>query len=349
MTPSIFAFQVAVALTIFLSLNWLGRKSDIFGYETLSMFAEREDAVAFNFLFRAVTPVVLLILIAALCYSSGLDAFTKNLHYSAAFYILFRVAFNLVRGRALLLPWGRLILQWVVTLSLATLAYRHLIVKKEYLFPDVKTVGNEVWLAIGGYLYILANRVFSDDTKAEQRGNRYISGRRKLFQKKFGQLLDSQLPNARWRTLAMAVLIVEDFNRPAPARGVERLLFRVGAAKTLGIMQVRSERVLSDSESVMLGIHNLLACYRRAAADGSWRNREDRSYWNAKQILAYEEKCLIHGTLVLYNPSGDYARDVYSIFEKLLKQQPLSDGSSLHPDLQSVVNSDCIQSASQQA
>ncbi len=134
------AFQLAVSLSIFVGLNWLGRQSDMFGYETLTLFTEREDAVAFNFLFRAITPVVLLILVAASCYALGLDAFTKDLHHAVAYYIAFRVGLNGLRGRWLLLPWRRLLFQWVVTLFLAHLAYSHLIVRKEYLLPDLKTV-----------------------------------------------------------------------------------------------------------------------------------------------------------------------------------------------------------------
>lgn len=335
LTPTplqLIAFQAAIALTIFLGLNWLGRKSDIFGYETLTMFTEREDAVAFNFLFRAVTPVVLIILIAALCYSIGLGAFTTNLHHAVAFYIVFRVAFNVARGRSLLLPWRRLSLQWVVTLGLTTLAYTHLITKKEYLFPDLTTVGNEVWLAIGGYLYVLSDRVFSQDTAAESRGTRYVRSRRRLLERRFGHLLDSLLPHGRWRTLVMAVLIVEDFNRPSPARMFERLAFRLKAAKTLGIMQVKADRVISDAESVSLGIQHLLECYDKAVADGKWRVREHRTYMGAKYTHELEEGDLIHNTLVLYNPSGDYARDVRAIFEKLLEEEPSGNAFLLHPE-----------------
>ena len=50
------------------------------------------------------------------------------------------------------------------------------------------------------------------------------------------------------------VMLVEDSNRPAWFRNIERIGFRIGIAKTTGIMQVKSEKALSDQESVALSI-----------------------------------------------------------------------------------------------
>jgi hypothetical protein len=330
-TAYVVLFHCAVAVAIFFGLNWLGRKSDMFGYETLTMFTEREDAVAFNFLFRAVTPVVILVLVAASCYALGLDRFTANLHYALVYYIVIRVLFNIARGRALLLPWRRLVFQWATTMGLATLAYNHLLTKKEYLFPDIKTVGNEVWLAIGGYMYVLANKVFADDVGASRRGARYVKGRCRLFERRFGHILDAELPSIRWRALVLAVLIVEDFNRPKPVRVFERLLFPLGAASTLGIMQVKAERNISDVESVQLGVRRLLSCYREAVSARNWRNDKARMHWGAMAAYEHEEGQIVHHTLVRYNPSGDYARDVAAIFEKVLEMMSVV-GDWLHPD-----------------
>lgn len=48
------------------------------------------------------------------------------------------------------------------------------------------------------------------------------------------------------------IMAIEDFNRPAGVRPLERFLSRMGLAKTTGIMQQKSNRPLSDEESVML-------------------------------------------------------------------------------------------------
>lgn len=327
----LFGFQLAVALGIFLGLNVLGRKAEVFGYETLSIFTEREEAVAFNFLFRAATPVVLLIIVAAVCHTVGLGGYTTNLHYAIGYYVLVRITFNVARGRTLLLPWGRLVFQWLVTAVLAVLAYDNLITKRDYLLPDLETVGNEVWLAIAAYLYVLADRVFSGDTSADKRGLRYLKSRRAIMVRNFGQKLEEKLPTARWRSLVVAVLVVEDFNRPRLARAVERLAFRFGKARTLGIMQVATDRAISDDESVALGIDQLMGCFSAALRDSGWRC----DLWpgsDALQRHRHEEARLIHETLVRFNPSGDYARDVRATFERLVADDPAAARQSLHPE-----------------
>jgi len=296
------------------------------------MFTEREDAVAFNFLFRVCTPVVLIILVAAACYGSGQDHLTRNLHYSIAYYICFRILFNVLRGRTLLLPWRRLVLQWIATLALSFVAYAYLISRKENLFPDLQTLGNEVWLAIIAYLYILADRGFSGDAGAEKRSLRYLLARRALFQVRFGGILTTELPNERWRRLVMSVLIVEDFNRPRVARALERALHRFGLAKTLGIMQVSTSCPVSDCESVRLGVQRLQQAYEEAVAANDWRLLHAGPYWTPDATRAREEANLVHATLVRYNPSGDYARDVESVYDKLIATFPVGESDTFHPD-----------------
>jgi hypothetical protein len=335
-TGQLIAFQVAIALTIFLGLNWLGRHSPMFGYETLTMFSEREDAVAFNFLFRVVTPVVIILVVAAFCYASNLGGLTKNLHYSVLYYLAIRVFFNVARGRAGLLPWRRLLLQWMATVALSFIAYEHLISKPEYLLPDVATISNEIWLAVAAYLYVLAGNVFSGDTGQEARGDRYIQRRLADFQGRFGHILQ-RLPSERWRLLVLAVLIVEDFNRPAVARFAERMLFRIGAAKTLGIMQVTTPTLIDDDESIQIGIQRLERAYQQALESTEWRTPGNGFTVDSR---AYEESCLVHSILVRYNPSGDYARDVESVFEKLLVGCPRAAADSFVPVKSSVVKED---------
>ncbi len=325
MTPSpleLFAFHLAIAMSLFLIVNVLGRNSPMFGYESLTMFQDSDDSAHFNFMFRVVTPVVLLIMVAALCYYIGADLFTVNIHRSIWYYISFRLIFNVARGRALLLPWKRLILQWAVTLLLAWLAYKHLITKREYLFPDLNTVGNEVWLAIAAYLYVLSNSAFRGDSNQLKRSERYTRNRFRLIDRKFGSVVKEVAGSPSWEALIFAVLIVEDFNRPFIFREVERLAFRLRLARTLGIMQVEATAVISDAESIRLGSSRLKTLYAEEKIKDHWRvQAEDRHYWGSDESVAkQEETSLLHAVLVRYNPSGDYAREIEAVYENLRKE-----------------------------
>ena len=218
-------------------------------------------------------------------------------------------------------------------MALSFIAYEHLISKPEYLLPDVASISNEVWLAVAAYLYVLAGNVFSGDTGQEARGDRYIRRRLASFKGKFCHILE-RLPNERWRLMVLAVLIVEDFNRPAVARCAERMLFRIGAAKTLGIMQVTTPTLIDDDASIDIGIQRLQRAYRDALESNEWRIPGNSFPIDTR---SYEESRLVHSILVRYNPSGDYARDVESVFEKLLSGSPSAAAESFVPDTPSVL------------
>lgn len=330
----LFAFQLAVALGMFYCVNVLGRNSSMFGYESLTMFQEPDEAAHFNFMFRVVTPVVILIIVAAICYYVGADSYTTNLYIVIPYYIAFRLVFNLLRGRAFLLPWGRLTVQWFATLLLAWLAYRYLIVTREYLLPDIKTIGNEVWLAIAAYIYILSNAVLKEDSGQLKRSERYTRNRYRFFERCFGNLVKDVAGSPSWEALVFAVLIVEDFNRPRIFRFVERFAFRAGQAKTLGVMQVETDSLISDEESIRYGMDRLKTIYEKRVAYRTWRIPEtQRHYWDDRQsLLAHEELNLIHEVLVRYNSSGDYAREVEAVYSILRKAFYSPTIHGLHPD-----------------
>ena len=56
------------------------------------------------------------------------------------------------------------------------------------------------------------------------------------------------------RALFYTVMLIEDSNRPAWFRSVERFLFRFGVAKSTGIMQVKSSIAFTDRESVVASL-----------------------------------------------------------------------------------------------
>ncbi|MBV6417181.1 MAG: hypothetical protein CMLOHMNK_01820 [Steroidobacteraceae bacterium] len=330
MTSSIYVmlFHLAVALMIFLGMNWLGRHSSMLGYESLTMFEERDESVAFNFVFRVATPVVILAIVAAICYALNLDGFTRNLYLAVVYSILFRVLFGLLMGRRLLLPWGRVACQSLATIAAAYVAYKYVISSRERLLPDPDSIANEAWLAIVVYLYLLAGHLSSKSASHDRRSRAYVEQRKSALAKQFGGVLRG-LGNERWQMLVLAVMIVEDFNRPKMARCIERILFPLGLVRTQGIMQVSTKGPISDEESIKRGSGLLKDAYRQAIGGTEWRVSWHGGMERKQQM---EEQNLVHSTLVAYNPSGDYARDVQEVFERLLASSEGAAALSLHPD-----------------
>jgi hypothetical protein len=125
-------------------------------------------------------------------------------------------------------------------------------------------------------------------------------------------------------------MILETFNRPKAYRLIERVLFPIGWVKSLGIMQVRATENISDLESVNLGAAKIISDHAKALAELKIRLEEDRLrgrqdiIWKVSDLeegkARYLEHRVIHETLVKYNYSGDYAREIEELHEIILKE-----------------------------
>lgn len=301
--------QLAIAVAMFLLVNYLGRRSQSFGYISLSMYPRSDEAPAFNAVFRILTPIVLLLIVAAILYICKLDTLVQHSYMVIVYYFGIRIVFNGVVGRLQLFNWVSFVAQMTVTVVSAWLIHNHLISNRNILLPDLDTIGAELWLAVAGFLYLLLNKRAEPSVGTLKRKRAYIRRKYKNFTKQYGDIVDTLSENKCLRGLIYAVMFVESFNRPGVYRFVEKLLFRLGKAKTLGIMQVTTNKLISDRESVEIGGKRLVECHGQAvtaADEGELRG-------------AYEH-VVRHNVLVRYNHSGDYARDVEEIHDQVMEE-----------------------------
>jgi hypothetical protein len=121
-------------------------------------------------------------------------------------------------------------------------------------------------------------------------------------------------------------MIHEDFNRPAIFRAVERVLFFVGAAKTLGIMQVRSDRYLSDIESVKVACARLVTDFD-AVADSLGTDQPfgvSEADWQRRQ----KERAELRKIVARYNRSTEYCDEIQRLCE-LIRNRYYRDPSAV--------------------
>lgn len=328
-------FLTVLALAIFLVMNWLGKHSSVFGYTTISMFSEPDEAPAFNFIFRILAPSVCIILVSALVYSIGQDSFTKHIWISVAIYAAGRVLYNVVFDRLSLINRTAFVFQTALAVILAYFADTSLIQKRALLTPDISTAGNELWLLIVVYIYVVLNHIPRSTDAADARRDAYIESRFSDLDNRFSGVIQSITENQAIRALALSVMLVEGFNRPTIVRFFERLLFPIGLAKTLGLMQVRTDRSISDIESVDIGTNLLISLHAETISEidpgelKAWREQENR------HGIQYRESIILHTTLVKYNFSGDYARDIEEIYWLIKRRFFPESTESLLYDVQS--------------
>jgi hypothetical protein len=79
MSLEIVLVHALLAIAMFFVLNWIGKLAESAGYLTLDIFLKRDEAPAFNFVFRVFGPVVFVLLAACLLYLAKLDSYVEGI------------------------------------------------------------------------------------------------------------------------------------------------------------------------------------------------------------------------------------------------------------------------------
>lgn len=252
--------HVALAIILFFLINLLGQNSPAnLRYYQLSSFLETDEAPAFNYLIRVLSPTVFIILVSAFFYSVKLDQFTANIYLISVYYVVFRLVFNIAINRIKLINWPKQFIYIVSIIALNYFVYIKFIKIKGNLLPDFTSMANELWIIIIVFLYTLINNISLSDKNAQKRKDKYLATQFARINANYNSIVSKTLPQVRLRQIALALIIYEDFNRPKLFRIIENLsqLFS-NRPHTLGIMQVKSSNRITDKQSVILGTKKLL-------------------------------------------------------------------------------------------
>ncbi|WP_226877057.1 hypothetical protein [Microbulbifer hainanensis] len=297
-----------LAVLLFFALNWIGNHSIHAGYIRMSVLAKADEAPAFNFLYRAFSPVAYITVVSAISYMLQQDWIVTDIYFVVVYYFVFRLVFNLATGRGKLLNWVTQVAYVLVSIPMSYYVYDTLIVHKEFLFPTAKELGSAVWLAIVAYTYHTFNSVKLSDERTKARKANYLQDRYVTYENLYGEIIEGIAETKRQEALIYAVLIVEAFNRPKLYRLIENLLFYFGFAKTLGIMQVTTERYINDEESVRLGATKIVEDHLQAKLKVEARRYPGGSWAIRREVLE------------LYNPDGEYIREVDGLYDEIVSQ-----------------------------
>ncbi|MFD2099613.1 hypothetical protein [Flagellimonas iocasae] len=315
--------HLVLGVILFFLINWIGRHSYSVGYMQISMFLKVEEAPAFNFLFRIIGPIVYLFIVSAILYKIRLDKFVINIYFISIYYVLFRLLFNLVTNRGLLMNWYRQILYWISIISISYFAYSEIIFRKENILPDFETISNELWIIILIFLFQTFNQIRVSSDKTIKRKENYLESRYKNFHEKYGKFINENIKNNKLKSIVYALMIYEDFNRPKITRIAENISFILTKQKhSLGLMQVQTDNLITDFESVKLGIDKVKTAYERALKDRGLENINKEDF-NNRGVHHYEWD-LKRSIIKDYNPDGPYIYEVSelsnNIFDKFFSE-----------------------------
>lgn len=321
LTTSVILVQLSLGVILFFIINWIGKHSYSVGYMQISMFLQKEEAPAFNFFYRIISPIVYLFITSAILYKLGLDEYTEKFYLVAVYYLVFRLSFNLITNRALLMNWYRQGLYWVSILSLSYLAYDKIIYRKENILPDFGSLANELWIIIFLFLFQTLNQVRLSSERTLERKHNYLQTRLQKFKSKYGHVIDELVENEKLKSIVYAIMIYEDFNRPKVVRGLEYVsyywhsFFLTKKVHTLGLMQVATHSAISDLESVRLGTEKIVRKSKELLDQA--QERIDAVEEEFEELYPHTEWSVIRAIITDYNPDDDYATEVIRLREKI--------------------------------
>lgn len=304
--------HIVLAIVLFFGINLLGQHSPSdLGYFQLTTFLETEEAPAFNFVIRVLTPTVYIILISAIFYYLKLDRFVTNIYLVSVYYVLFRTAFNIAINRSRLISWTKYSAYSLAIIGLVYFSYKKLIVTKTNILPDFNNIANELWIIIIIFIYNFINHIKPSDKKAENRKAKYVQIQFSKINKKYGPIIKKATDCNRLRQIALAIIIYENFNRPKLFRIIEYTIhFFNRRAHTLGIMQVSSIKFISDKESVTLGIQKLIEDF--AFLKKEYATDEENSGSNEYKDEIYQRKLIEK-----FNPDLTYSYEVLQLADEI--------------------------------
>lgn len=297
--------HVGLAFALFFGVNWIGGHARSVGYISLTLFVQRNEAPAFNYLFRLCSPIVFVTIVSALLYVASLDDFVKDIWRVAAYAAVIRLGYNVLLGRALLLNWPKEILLNGFAIWLTWITYDLFIRHKKTLLPDFSTATNEMWVFIALFLYFVFNKIETGTRASERRKALYIKVQEEELRRSYGSILDAELPDSFSHSIAMSVLIYESFNRPRSIQSLERMLFPK-FSKTLGPMQVATTVAISDAESVRLGCRKIATSYLALKSQVDNEADKEQSEWSIRYKI-------VRGVAADYNRDDSYVNDVFEL------------------------------------
>lgn len=148
-----------------------------------------------------------------------------------------------------------------LAIILAFIVTRCFIIKVDSIFPTASEWRMGIWLLIILFLYKTLNGVVTFKLEKQEQLNfkmkeEMIIVRYAKLKNSYSHLIKSK--NKDFNSLIYAIMIFKDYHRSNFLRSVDRIRFRfTGKTMKMGIMQVETNKEISDEESIKIVIKDL--------------------------------------------------------------------------------------------
>lgn len=152
-----------------------------------------------------------------------------------------------------------------------------------------------MWLGVIAFLYQTLNSISTSDKAQQKRVRKYVLDQYKRLRHRHWKLVDAYSDKIDI-DLVYSVMIYESLNRPRLFALAELAKLRATGKASIGPMQVYTERLLNQEDSIRLGIEKLIS-----------------SFALHEQAAHQSEDELLCAVLNDYNPSYMYQTEVRQI------------------------------------
>lgn len=302
---TMFLIHLVTAIIMFFIVNWMGAKSVSIGYLQMSIVVEEESFPAFNFLFKAIAPVILMILFVAIAQAVDFESFTSHCYLIVVYYWLIRICVVILFGRRTLTNWATQLFYWIISIGLSIYVYK-LIDKVDKILPDPTSLRDEMWILIILFIYSTINKMTFGRTSTIKRKEKYLNKTHKNLKYKYDKTILKECENYFFIQVVYAIMIYENFNRPKIVRWIEYICFRITKKPhTLGIMQVATSKMINDEQSISLAINKIISDCENIIQEYA---KNEESFYLDTVVAKIAEK---------YNKDDDYVEEVGQIFSTI--------------------------------
>ena len=288
------------ALILFFIVNWIGARSKSYGYSQISVFEteETKTSPAFNFLFKVLSPVVFYVLFVVLVQNLGYKDLVKYGYFITVFYWLIRTVFKFFLGRKQLTHWFLHFIYSFFSIGLSIWIYC-LVEQVDTLLPSPRSLLDQIWILIIIFIYNVLNKLEPSNDGDAKRREKYINSKYNKLTSKYGSIIMENCANEYIEAVTYSIMMYEDFNRHILARWIEYVcffftnkicFFLPTKNYTLGIMQIRTNKYITNEQSIIKAIEIIKKVALRYKQEVD-KNESEQTYLDAVYEIAGDYNC----------------------------------------------------------
>lgn len=251
---------------------WIGKRmaqsdEDAFQYAYFVFLASESKPITGKILLNFFAPIISMVLLydvfSYICWTNLLEYLWL---YPAVYFVWRMILICVFLNRRELYNLIYEILVAVPATGLSFMIFKCILSKTDSILNRPEDLRMEFGIALiltaySFIKFIIEKNIFQTDIISDNKKSEYIIRKYNEFKKKYDNTVKNASLNGVETTVLYSIMIYEDFNRGRFVRILEYLLFLFRKNMSLGIMQVQTQRIIGDEESILLAGTKIKQCY----------------------------------------------------------------------------------------